>query len=180
MILSQILVRISSLVKAIHQKFLTKARHSSAFPVVSPVEPLLGFSFWIFLLITSALLTGCGSSRHIQSIPIETQKEITRTDTIYINNVQYDSIYVSQDKFIDRTKDTILIRQYDVEYRYKLLHDTIYRTKIEIVRDSIPYEVRIIETKEVPYKGHWLDWMSDISFVILIILTGWRVYRLFR
>lgn len=167
-----ILVQISSFKEAILHKCHLKARYSSAF--------WLGFSFLIFSLFTSALLSGCGSSKHIQTVPIETIRDHQVHDTLYINNVQYDSIFISQKTYTDRTKDTLLIRQHDIEYRYKLLRDTIYRTKVETVRDSIPYEVRIIESKETPYKRHWLDWVSDISFVILTFLTGWRIYRLFK
>lgn len=88
----------------------------------------------------------CGTTR---TVPVETIKQVTRTDTLYINHVQYDLIYVSQDLFTDRSKDTILIRQHDVEYRYKMIRDTIERIKFEVVRDSIPYEVTIVETKEI-------------------------------
>lgn len=175
-----IFVQISSLANRVYGELVEPILHKCHLKATNWSAFLLGFSFLIFLIFTSVLLTGCGSSKHIQTIPVETIKETTRTDTIYINNVQYDSIYVSQNRYIDRTKDTLLIRQHNIEYRYKLLRDTIYRTKIEIVTDSIPYEVRIIETKVMPNKRHWIDWISDISFVILILLTGWRVYRLFR
>lgn len=118
----------------------------------------------------------CGTTR---TVPVETIKQVTRTDTLYINNVQYDLIYVSQDLFTDRSKDTILIRQHDVEYRCKLIRDTIERVKIEIQRDSIPYEVRIETIKEVPRKRNWLDTVSlTFFFTFLLSFVIYLIYRL--
>lgn len=168
-----ILVKISNLAKAILHKCHLKASYSSAFPVVSPVEPLLGFSFLIICLACCS----CGSTK---VVPIETIHEVLKTDTLYINNVQYDSIYVSQDRYTDRTKDTILIRQHDVEYRYKLLRDTIERIKLEVRHDSIPYEVRIIETKQVKYTPPWtkaLSYIGTISILVLLIYIFTRLKR---
>lgn len=126
------------------------------------------------------LLTACGTSKHIHTIPIETIKEVTRTDTIYINNLQYDSIDVSQDKFIDRSKDTILIRQDDVEYRYKLLRDTIERIKFEVRHDCIPYEVRIIETKQVKYTPPLTKVLAYIGAITILVLLFYTFTKLKR
>lgn len=86
-------------------------------------------------------------------MPIETIKEITDANTLYTNNVKYNSIYVHQDKYTDRSRDTLLIKETNNEYRYKLLRDTIYKVRV----DSIPYEVRITEVKEVPRPRNFFD-----------------------
>ena len=88
-------------------------------------------------------------------------------DTIFLSNVQYDSIYVLQDKYTDRSKDTLLIKESNIEYRYKLHHDTIR----VIQRDSIPYEDRITEVKEVKYTPPWIQyfaWAGGVSILLLI------------
>lgn len=141
---------------------------ASARPLlILPFSFSAGFLVWISLL----LLTSCSSMRRVQTIPVETIKELTRIDTIYINNVQYDSIYISQDRYIDRTKDTILIRQHDVEFRYKLLRDTIERIKLEVRHDSIPYEVRITEIKDVKFIPPWCKWLSATGGMALLLLV---------
>ena len=117
-----ILVQISGFKEAILHKYHPKATNWSAF--------LLGFSFMTFC--------SCNTSK---TIPVETIKEITKTDTLYINNVQYDSIYINHTSNIDRTHDTIKITETMTEYRYKLLRDTIERIKLEVRHNSIPYEV---------------------------------------
>lgn len=131
----------------------------------------------LLLIITSALLTGCGSTRHLQTIPVETIKEVIKIDTLYINNVQYDSIYISQDKYTDRSRDTILIKETNIEYRYKLLRDTIERVKIEAIRDSIPYEIKIVETVEVEHPPSLYDRICKATFWLLI---GFIILWLYR
>lgn len=143
--------------------------HPEAFIAVSAKKVIV-----IVIVIVSMLaLMSCSVTK---TIPAETVKEVTRTDTLYINNVQYDSIYVSQDLFTDRSKDTILIRQHDVEYRYKMLRDTIERVKIEVVHDSIPYEVRIKERVEVEKPMSTFYIICIVWFFVSIILLVWWFY----
>lgn len=159
-----IFVQISSLIKAIPKIIVRKATNWSAFS--------LRFSFWIFLLITSALLTGCGSPKHIQT---QIVKEI-QLDTMYLSTEKYDSIYITQDRYIDRSRDTLYIKESNTEYRYKLLRDTIKEVRV----DSIPYEVRITETFEVPRKLTWYDHLTRATFWLLIGFILLCLYRMFH
>ena len=85
------------------------------------------------------------------------QSLTTNRDTIYLHDLRYDSIYVSQDKFIDRTRDTITITNTKTQFRYKLKRDTILRTQFIERHDSIPYEVIVTQTKEVRAPPTWHD-----------------------
>ena len=85
-------------------------------------------------------------------------------DTVYLNQIQYDSIYVYQDRLLDRSKDTVYLKDVSVEYRYKLLKDTV---RI-IQRDSIPYEVTIVQTKEITRPLTWFDHLTRLTFWLLI------------
>lgn len=147
-------------------------------PVLRRVDRMV--EWFILIMFGCITLLICCSCSVTRTIPVETIKEVTRTDTLYINNVQYDSIYVSQDLFTDRSRDTILIRQHDVEYRYKMIRDTIERVKIEIQRDSIPYEVRIETIKEVPRKHNWLDISAYTWMIVSIAAIGFWLYKQIR
>lgn len=157
-----IFVQMSSLAKAIIHKCLPKARYSNVFS--------LGFSVLSFLLFTSALITGCGSSKHIQTIPVETIKEIYLHDTLVVRDIQYDSTYVSHDLLTDRSRDTLLIRETNTIYKYKMLRDTIERIKLEVRHDSIPHEVRITEVKQVKYIPPWIKPLALIGIISLLAL----------
>lgn len=126
----------------------------------------------IILFLIPILLCSCSTTRHVQ---MQVAEHIQK-DTIYLSNVQYDSIYVLHDKYTDRSKDTLFIKETNIEYRYKLLRDTVRIVQ----RDSIPYEVRITEVKEVRKPPNTFDYLRYLSFGILLGIIGWKIYRLFR
>lgn len=103
------------------------------------------------------LLTSCHTTRKVETFMVGEQSLTTNRDTIYLHDLRYDSIYVSQDKFIDRTRDTITITNTKTQFRYKLKRDTILRTQFIERHDSIPYEVIVTQTKEVRAPPTWYD-----------------------
>lgn len=112
------------------------------------------------ILLTACILIGCSSMR-----PVATQLvERTSVDTVYLSNVQYDSIYIYKDKLTDRSRDTIYIKDVSVEYRYKLLRDTVYKTQV----DSIPYQVTVTEIKEITRPLTWFDHLTRACFWLLL------------
>lgn len=98
--------------------------------------------FQLFAILLTLLLVccSCGSTKMVT----QTVRDVSK-DTVYLSNTQYDSIYIYQDKLVDRSKDTIYIKDKSIEYRYKLLRDTVRIVQ----RDSIPYEVTVTEVKEI-------------------------------
>lgn len=138
------------------------------FPTAEAVwEAILRLQFALILITLLLVCCSCGSTKAVTQLV-----EHTLVDTVYLSNVQYDSIYISQDKLIDRSKDTLYIRDVSVEYRYKLLRDTVRIVQ----RDSIPYEVTIVQTKEIKRPLTWYDHLSrailwlNIGFVLLLFV----------
>lgn len=132
------------------------------------------FIKWCIISAIIALITACSASKHVTQTV-----ERTSVDTVYINSKQYDSVYIYRDH---SEKDTILhspskgetegvlIKDVSVEYRYKLLHDTVKITK----RDSIPYEVTITETKEITRPLTWFDRLCRFTFYFLLgVILMW-------
>ena len=114
------------------------------------------------LLSVSALLVGCGTMRQVQVV-----EQVSR-DTLYLSNVQYDSVYVFQDHLTDRSSDTIYIRDVQYEYKYKFLRDTLYKVQI----DTIPVirEVEVIKTeKYVPSIYKWSLATCIILFCVFCV-----------
>lgn len=138
--------------------------------VLSLLERSLDWFLVIALLVVTCLVCcSCGSTKEVTTIPVETIKEVTKTDTVYLNAFRFDSTYVSHDLLTDRSRDTLFIRETNTIYKYKLLRDTVERVKIETIRDSIPYEVCITEVKEVPRKRTWMD---HLCYTITGIVSG--------
>ena len=120
------------------------------------------YLLFILSLVTFCTFIGCRSAKQAAQLIRE-----VRTDTLYLSSQHYDSIYVSRDHFTDRTRDTVYLRDVSVEYRYTLLRDTIYKTRI----DSIPYEVRVVETHEVrhiPLYAKLLSWIGTLALLLLL------------
>ena len=122
----------------------------------------------LLALLSALVLTGCATRRQLQVVD-----RITH-DTLYQSNVHYDSIYVSHDRTTDyhlnplnplkpSETDTVFIKDRTVEYRYRLLRDTVYRVKI----DSIP----VIREVEVVKVERHVPVIYRLSLSIVIILT---------
>lgn len=114
-------------------------------------------------------------------------------DTIYLSNQRYDSVYVSHERTLDYRRsqvpmigfrsdsessslssaDTIIIKDVSVEYRYRLLKDTVERVKLEVVRDSIPYPVEVEVIKEVSHT----PWYARILAMIGLTSLGYVIIR---
>ena len=60
--------------------------------------------------------------------------------------------------------DTLYVKDVSIEYRYKLLKDTIR----VVERDSIPYQVTVTEIKEITRPLTWYDHLTRSVFWIVI------------
>ena len=114
----------------------------------------------LILLGLLALLSGC------KSLPTRSVERITR-DTVYIHNQRLDSVSIYQDRLIDRTHDTLQIKETRVEYRYRLLRDTIHHFH----RDSIPYEVIVYRERPLRSTARSGLVMLAILFIIYLFIV---------
>lgn len=123
----------------------------------------------VLVLAVTLALTGCGTTGHASSVQ-ETPVRTVR-DSFTASDVRYDSIYIRNDRLQDRTGDTVYVHDLNVEYRYRLLHDTVRIVR----RDSIPYPVRVTELREVPRRRGAFDYAS---YCCLAVVAGTALYRL--
>lgn len=110
------------------------------------------------LLLSAALallLCGCAAPHAATQLPPHVER-----DTLYLHREHYDSIYILQDRYQDRSRDTVYLREHTVEYRYRLLHDTLREVRI----DSIPYPVTVVRTQEVERPLGWFDHLTRFTF----------------
>lgn len=112
----------------------------------------------LLALLSALVLTGCATRRQLQVV------ERTSVDTVYLSNVQYDSIYIFQDRQLDRSRDTVYLRDVSVEYRYRHLRDTIYKVQ----HDSIPYQVTVTEVKELTRPLSLFDHLTHFTFWLVV------------
>ena len=122
----------------------------------------------LLILLTACILTGCSSLRQVQVI------ERVSRDTLHLNHIQYDSIYVDNWQLTDRSKDTIYVEKVRLEYKYKLLRDTVYRVQI----DTIPVikTVEVVKTeKYVPSIYKWSLGILIVIIIVIVISILWKI-----
>jgi len=117
------------------------------------------FLLFLLILVTAyVVLTGCKTQRDV------VVERLVERDTVFQERVLVDSVFVGHEVLMDRSRDTLLIREKNVEIRYRLLHDSIYVARV----DSIPYEVRITKREEIPKWKKWLNWISYTALALVI------------
>lgn len=107
--------------------------------------------------------------------PTIVEKVVTNTE--YIDRWRVDSVYVDNVKYIDRGGDTIRIVEQKIEYRYKVLTDSV-----EVLRvDSIPYEVQVVEIVErMNNHQRTMYWLGWLAVLIVGLRLFWKVYKKFK
>lgn len=128
----------------------------------------------VFLLLFLAILAATSCTRHVY-VPVET----TKSDTVYLNRVQLDSIYMRDSVFIEKSGDTIREFQYKYIYRFKDRIDTMYISKTDSIQ--VPYPVEVVKYKTpqwcwwalggivlllVPYIMKWITKLKGLGFLI--------------
>lgn len=128
----------------------------------------------VFLLLFLAILAATSCTRHVY-VPVET----TKSDTVYLNRVKLDSIYMRDSVFIEKSGDTIREFQYKYIYRFKDRIDTLYISKTDSIQ--VPYPVEVVKYKTpqwcwwtlggivlllVPYIMKWITKLKGLGFLI--------------
>lgn len=121
----------------------------------------------LIVIVCTLSMCSCATTRTTSQLVRD-----VRIDTVYLSNSQYDSIYIYKDRLTDRSKDTVYLRDISIEYRYKMLRDTV---RI-IQHDSIPYEVTITEVKEITRPLTFFDRLCRICFYFLSAVLLFRIY----
>ena len=124
---------------------------------------------YLLYLLFCTLLAGCGTLRRLPVV-----ERVTR-DTLYLHQVQYDSVFVSQERYVDRSRDTLYVQERSVEYRYRLLRDTLRIHQV----DSVPVirEVEVVrEVARTPWYAKLLVpiGLLGIFLFILKIRKSWN------
>ena len=129
--------------------------------------------FLIIPYIILSLLAGCKS---VQYVPMET----VRTDSIYVDRYQRDSIYQRDSVFVNRWTAGDTIYQDKVVWKYvyrdKVKYDTVAILRSDTI--NVPYLVECKLSKWEQLKLNVGGWAISIIIIIVLIVMGCMVYKL--
>lgn len=123
---------------------------------------------WIYCFILITALWSCRSAKYV---PVET----VRKDSIYINQVQRDSIYRHDSIYIREKGDTVWMEKYKYIYRDRIVHDTMYINRTDSIR--VPYPVEKELNRWQKMKLELGGWAFGIIITAALTIVGWIVYK---
>lgn len=122
-------------------------------------------------VLATLLLLVVWSCRTTEYVPVE----VIKSDTTYINKVQRDSIYQLDSIYILDRGDTVLITKTKYLYKDRVVHDTVYRSRIDSIQVPYPVERQLTRWEQIR-----LDVGGWAIVTVIIIIIGRQIYRLYK
>ena len=126
---------------------------------------LIAFILFLFLLLLSSCKT---TSNTTAIVPVHSATH----DTILLSKVKYDSVYIDRWQRIERKADTVFYDRVKIEFRYRLLRDTVYKTRT----DTIPVVKQVPVVKKERYTPPFTKFLAGLGIIALgasvIVLLG--------
>lgn len=130
----------------------------------------------LYLIIPYIILSSLAGCKSVQYVPMET----VRTDSIYVDRYQRDSIYQRDSVFVNRWTAGDTIYQDKVVWKYvyrdKVKYDTVAILRSDTI--NVPYPVECKLSKWEQLKLNVGGWAISIIIIILLIVMGCMVYKL--
>ena len=126
---------------------------------------LIAFILFLFLLLLSSCKT---TSNTTAIVPVHSATH----DTLWLSKVKYDSIYIDRWQRIERKADTVFYDRVKTEFRYRLLRDTVYKTRT----DTIPVVKQVPVIRKERYTPPFTKFLACLGIIALgasvIVLLG--------
>lgn len=121
--------------------------------------------FLLFLVLLLLLLSSCKTTSNTV-VPVHSATH----DTLWLSKVKYDSVYIDRWQRIERKADTVFYDRVKTEFRYRLLRDTVYKTRT----DTIPVVKQVPVVKKERYTPPFTKFLGIIALGASVILLKFR------
>ena len=118
-------------------------------------------------LLTAALWLVCSCSG-VRYMPVEN----TAVDSVYVNVLQRDSIFVQDSVYIREKADTVFVTRWHAEYRDALRIDTFYIERVDSVNHIVEIEKRLTKIQQLK-----MDIGNGVMYAVPIIIFLYVLYR---
>lgn len=121
--------------------------------------------FLLFLVLLLLLLSSCKTTSNTAIVPVHSATH----DTLWLSKVKYDSVYIDRWQRIERKADTVFYDRVKTEFRYRLLRDTVYKTRT----DTIPVVKQVPVIRKERYTPPFTKFLGIIALgASVIVLLG--------
>ena len=129
--------------------------------------------FLLFLVLLLLLLSSCKTTSNTTAIvPVHSATH----DTIFLSKVKYDSIYIDRWQRIERKADTVFCDRVKTEFRYRLLRDTVYKTRT----DSVPVVKQVPVVKKERYTPPFTKFLAYLCIIALGAISIFIIFKFKR
>lgn len=115
--------------------------------------------FLLFLVLLLLLLSSCKTTSTSAIVPVHSATH----DTIFLRKLKYDSVYIDRWQRIERKADTVFFDRVKTEFRYRLLRDTVYKTRT----DTIPVVKQVPVVKKERYTPPFTKFLACLGIIAL-------------
>lgn len=117
---------------------------------------LIAFILFLLLLL---LLSSCKTTSTSAIVPVHSATH----DTLWLSKVKYDSVYIDRWQRIERKADTVFYDRVKTEFRYRLLRDTVYKTRT----DTVPVVKQVPVIRKERYTPPFTKFLAYLGIIAL-------------
>ena len=129
--------------------------------------------FLLFLVLLLLLLSSCKTTSNTADIvPVHSATH----DTLWLSKVKYDSIYIDRWQRIECKADTVFCDRAKTEFRYRLLRDTVYKTRT----DTVPVVKQVPVVKKERYAPPFTKFLACLGIIVLGAISIFILFKFKR
>ena len=129
--------------------------------------------FLLFLVLLLLLLSSCKTTSNTTAIvPVHSATH----DTLWLSKVKYDSVYIDRWQRIERKADTVFCDRAKTEFRYRLLRDTVYKTRT----DTIPVVKQVPVIRKERYTPPSTKFLAYLCIIALGAISIFIIFKFKR
>ena len=128
--------------------------------------------FLLFLVLLLLLLSSCGTASTSAIVPVHSATH----DTLWHSKVKYDSVYIDRFQRIERKADTVFYDRVKIEFRYRLLRDTVYKTRT----DTIPVVKQVPVIRKERYTPPLTKFLACLGIIALGTISIFILFKFKR
>ena len=129
--------------------------------------------FLLFLVLLLLMLSSCKTASNTTAIvPVHSATH----DTLWLSKLKYDSIYIDRWQRIERKADTVFYDRVKTEFRYRLLRDTVYKTRT----DTIPVVKQVPVIRKERYTPPFTKFLAYLGIIALGAISIFIIFKFKR